>query len=218
MHETLRLNDAFFADTLAASWGPLAPGAEAPYLAALAEVQVAEELRLLPRGWRVLHSVPTRSGGHLGQVVIGPAGVFVISTTSAPGARVRSRGTEVLLGRRPLQAAHAAERDARAVRRALPGIGSGDLPVVPVVAIVGAQSVKSRGTTWGAVVAAPRLVAWLTSLPVLFTDYQVAALTSEAALPSTWEVEATAETDPSADFWVLHADVNGAVAVPDRRR
>ncbi|MER5894817.1 nuclease-related domain-containing protein [Streptomyces sp. NPDC001876] len=48
----------------------------------------AELDRLVPHGWRVLHSIPLPSGADIDHLVIGPGGVFCLNTKNFSGARI----------------------------------------------------------------------------------------------------------------------------------
>ncbi|WP_405753845.1 NERD domain-containing protein [Streptomyces sp. NBC_01411] len=89
-------------------------------------------------GWRVLHSVPLPGGGHIGHLLIGPAGVLSVRTLYARKRTVRIADPLVAAGRGQPEpqlrwARHEAERAALALTTA----------VRPVLGIVGAARVET---------------------------------------------------------------------------
>ncbi|WP_328331425.1 MULTISPECIES: NERD domain-containing protein [unclassified Streptomyces] len=88
-------------------------------------------------GWRVLHSVPLPGGGHIGHLLIGPAGVLSVRTLNARKRTVRIADPLVAAGRGQPEpqlrwARHEAERASLALATA----------VRPVLGIVGAARVE----------------------------------------------------------------------------
>ncbi|WP_405563054.1 NERD domain-containing protein [Streptomyces sp. NBC_01180] len=88
-------------------------------------------------GWRVLHSVPLPGGGHIGHLLIGPAGVLSVRTLAARKRTVRIADPLVAAGRGEPEpqlrwARHEAERASLALATA----------VRPVLGIVGAVRVE----------------------------------------------------------------------------
>ncbi|MET9530465.1 MULTISPECIES: NERD domain-containing protein [unclassified Streptomyces] len=115
----------------------------APRRAALAALTAQEALgaeldTLEGAGWRVLHSVPLTGGGHIGHLLIGPAGVLSVRTLYARKRTVRIADPLVTAGRgqpepQLRRARHEAERASLALAAA----------VRPVLGIVGAARVES---------------------------------------------------------------------------
>jgi hypothetical protein len=104
---------------------PLHPDAVDAYRGALGERQMGGLLAGLGAGWRVLHAVPYGEFDEIDHLVIGPPGVFAVTSTAAaahPDARSASRLLTRAIGRRvvaePLVATVAdAQRAISALRR-----------------------------------------------------------------------------------------------------
>jgi hypothetical protein len=157
------------------------------------EEQVAHQLAKLPAGWHVFHSLPAGSGSHasdVDHVVVGPGGVFIMSTRHHPGATIWVDGDTFLVnGTR-----HPYVRDARyeAVRstRALTELAGFAVPAIGVVAVVGAHeglTVRAQPVD-GAVHVVPRrnLVNWLVGHRMIFSEDQVALVADAARNSSAW--------------------------------
>jgi hypothetical protein len=106
---------------------PLHPDAVDAYRNALRERRVGGLLRGLGAGWRVLHAVPHGEVGEIDHLVIGPGGVFAVTTTPPDadrGARSASQQLTRAIGRRitaePLVATVADAKRLVTVLRALP--------------------------------------------------------------------------------------------------
>jgi len=79
--------------------------------------------KLIPRGWRVLHSVPVGTGdSDIDHVLIGPGGVFTINTKYHPGARVWVAQHQIRVNNQPTHyltnSRHEGERATRLLSRA----------------------------------------------------------------------------------------------------
>lgn len=112
------------------------------------ELFMAAQLARLGPAWTVLHSVPIGNGkSDIDHIVIGPPGVFPINTKRlidkdvvARGEGLRSSGwrTNYLP-----KSAHESDRVIAILDRA--GISA---PVLPIIAISGASSVKAKAPQW----------------------------------------------------------------------
>lgn len=175
---------------------PLLPDAEPAYRASLCERRVGRILARLGPEWRVLHAVPHgEPGSDIGHLVIGPPGVFTITTsTHLPPAQLQARVA------------------ARALSRAT-GI---DVDASPLVALAGRPAAVLAGPASVRVLPAARLVRHLRGLPARLDADVVATLTRAAEEWTTWRpfgVDLPAHTDPDEAFERLRADVEGARAV-----
>jgi hypothetical protein len=111
--------------------------------AALGERLVGAELERLPESWIVLHSLPAPgASGDLDHVVVGPGGLFAITTRYVDGERVfvaddylLTRGDRTPFARESIAAAR---RTAQLAGRTLPP----SLAVRPVLVIAGARAVR----------------------------------------------------------------------------
>ncbi|MCM6764570.1 NERD domain-containing protein, partial [Rathayibacter sp. ZW T2_19] len=69
---------------------PIPTSARSWYTGLLGELAVADQLRTLPEGWLVLHSVPVGDrGSDIDHVLVSPSGrVLTMNTKHSPGGRV----------------------------------------------------------------------------------------------------------------------------------
>jgi hypothetical protein len=124
--------------------------------------------------------------------VIGPGGIFAINTKHHAGASVWV-GDHVLRvnnsNTRHLAAAHS---DGIDVSRRLSGEVAFPVPVMSVVAVVGAKTLKdSRAPQDRAVpvVDARKLIAWLKSQPAQLSSTKIDLLKLAAEEPKTWHID-----------------------------
>lgn len=168
---------------------PLHPDAVSWYRGALGERRVGRILADLGREWRVLHAVPHGDAdADIDHLVIGPPGVFTI-TTSGPVA---------------------ADLEARAASRALSRATGSPIVAAPIV-VVTTKHVQPGGP---AAVSVPRLVRHLRDLPAIFGPDVVASVARAAEEWTTWRPFAlgSGHTDPDDAFERLHAEVTRARA------
>ncbi|WP_166404806.1 nuclease-related domain-containing protein [Labedella endophytica] len=159
-----------------------APEREA-FEAAMGERIVGRELDSLPDGWIVLHSIPAPgASGDLDHVVIGPPGLFAVTTCFVGGDRVfvaedylLARGERIPFAR---PAVSAARRTAQLAGRALPP----SVAVRGVVAVAGARGVRIGARTRSVDVRDARVLReWLVSLPPALDAVVVEAVATRIA-------------------------------------
>ena len=220
MHEVLRRNDAFFADDLAAHWGPLAPDAEAPYAAAVGELAVGALLAKLGSGWRVLHSVPLARGAVLQHVVVGPGGVFPITTRTYPDRRIWIGDTALFAGDRRTSDLDEAGGAGLVTQQALSTKDAVRALVHPVLAVVGPRiTPRTAAEHWVAAVRDRDLLGWLRSRPRVLGADQVAAIVALLSESAAWgsPLGGVDDADPTARFVSLVAAVEAASATEVER-
>jgi hypothetical protein len=153
--------------------------------------------------WRVLHSVKLRNsdGGQCGDIdhiVIGPPGIVTINTKHHPRGKVLVDGDTVTInGRRTAYVAKArqeAERARSALAAALAVEGHADLaaqlPVQPLILVVGTMP-RVRKTPDGVpVVPLQRLLPSITTLPARLGPQQVEAVFEVSRREATWTIPA----------------------------
>lgn len=107
---------------------------------------VARRLARLGRdGWDVLHAVDHERGEDgVGQLVIGPPGVFAISTLHHPGARIRVGSQVVWVDNSIREYLRNARAEAASIARRLEDILAVGQRVTPVLAFVGAKTVETH--------------------------------------------------------------------------
>jgi hypothetical protein len=108
---------------------------------------VARRLAGLGRdGWDVLRAVQAHGGDEIEHLVIGPPGVFTISTLYHRGARIRVGSQVVWVDDAIREYLRNARSEAASVARRLGETlgGSLDAPVIPVLAFVGATGIDTH--------------------------------------------------------------------------
>jgi Nuclease-related domain len=103
--------------------------------------------RLARDGWDVLRAVGVEGGEEVEHLVIGPPGVFTVSTLYHPGARIRVGGQVVWVDDLIREYLRNARTEAAAVTRRLGAELWGDGPevrVTPVLAFVGASAIDAH--------------------------------------------------------------------------
>lgn len=191
-------------------------GDEARALVA-AEVATAAALERLGPDWSVLHSLPVGPGpATLAHLVIGPQGVFAISSRPARAtvvevvggtARLSSFGRDDDLA----EVRQLAQRVRAALRRRLgPAVA---LP--PVCPLLSLSSAEERLEPSSEVVAVPGLVAHLEARPGCMSAADVTHLATLVGEPSTWEAPPSEWLPP--DLQERYADAVGSPPAPTPR-
>ena len=213
---------------------PLHPDAVVWYQRALAELRVARLLSDLGPEYRVLHAIPEVvapgssrgttprtahpqcAGEHIDHLVIGPPGVFTITTASHPRERLEVRGSTLLADGHRTTHLPTAEREARAAARSLTRATGAPVAVTPVVVVVGAREIRHFETAAPSpvvVMSARELGGWARARSVVLGPDLVASIARAAEEWTTWRpltAELGAPTDPGPRFGRLHDEVVGA--------
>ncbi|MDF6018835.1 NERD domain-containing protein [Streptomyces sp. JH34] len=153
------------------------------------ERRVGAELKRLTRhGWRVLHSVPLPDGTEIGHLLIGPGGVFAVSTEHRPGASVRiEEGTLRIDEGTPQPYELDGLPGARRAREALEAYCAYDVPVRTVLVFTGVTALE--------VVAAPAGVS-------VYRERQVSALAPLTGVLTATQVERVYDVARNAEAWL----------------
>ncbi len=168
---------------------PLHPDAVAWYRGALGERRVGRILAGLGRGWRVLHAVPQGDGdATIDHLVIGPPGVFTLTTGGVIGA----------------------EAEARAASRSL--TRAAGIPVVARPVVVDTRADTHATGHSAHLVPTTRLLRHLRDLPATLGPDTVASVARAAEEWTTWKpfVVDAGHRDPVDAFERLHTEVVGA--------
>lgn len=135
-------------------------------------------LAALPAGWTVLHDVawPGRRRARIDQVVIGPSGIYVVTTRHWSGRVAVEHGTLVHNGRNRLAALRGAVAAAAAVAAVWP-----DQPPAPVHAILCLTGSDRPSASFGCVSVCPAdaLAEALTSRPATASAAHVRIVVSD---------------------------------------
>lgn len=167
---------------------PIGSESEPFFAGALGELRVGELLSQLDRDWTVLHAVPVGpEGTDLDHLLIGPAGVFTITTRNHPGVAIAVAGRSVLVDGMKRAHIRATEHDlGRAERRLTAALGE-PVTVTGLLVFVEPLSLTLRGTPKDVeVLASGELLAWLEAQPAVFDAVEVQRVATVAELPSTW--------------------------------
>lgn len=154
MFECLRMQaDARRQSRIAWLFGanPLTRGARQWYREALHESRNARRLRALGTDFTLLHATPdTDYGSGVDTLVIGPTGVFIITTKNHSGFRVTVHNDVLLVNTRRTHhirdARYAASCAAKLINPHTDPKASEFVPVIPLIAIVDPRSLAFVGT------------------------------------------------------------------------
>ncbi|MFC9942061.1 nuclease-related domain-containing protein [Streptomyces pratensis] len=152
------------------------------------ERRVGAELKRLTRhGWRVLHSVPLPDGTEIGHLLIGPGGVFAVSTEHRPGASVSiGDGTLRIDDGTPQPYELDGRPGARWARAALEAYCAFDVPVQSVLVFTGVTALEVVSTPAGVRVYGERQLAALAPLTGVLTATQVERVYDVARNAEAW--------------------------------
>jgi hypothetical protein len=197
---------------------PVVPAARASFADAIGELEVARALAALPSDWKVLHSVPLgRRVGVVDHLLIGPAGVFTVSTRAVSG-HVWVGRTRILVDGHREELVTEAERQARRVHRQLREATGSSVFVRPVLVFVASRRVSLRDAPASVTVTTSAdLVAWLADQARVYPTDRVAELVEAARRDSTWLVGSDSPADPRRQLQRFER-LTSEVAEADRRR
>ncbi|MGW2533646.1 nuclease-related domain-containing protein [Streptomyces sp. NPDC001499] len=152
------------------------------------ERRVGAELKRLTRhGWRVLHSVPLPDGTEIGHLLIGPGGVFAVSTEHRPGASVRIEdGTLRVDDEAPQPYELDGRPGARRAREALEAYCAFDVPVQTVLVLTEVTALEVVAVPAGVSVYREREVSALAPLTGVLTATQVERVYDVARNAEAW--------------------------------
>jgi hypothetical protein len=193
---------------------PLSDASRQPYVEALGELHVADELAKLGPDWVILNEVPA---GERGQVVdhlaIGPAGVFAVDVVHQQADVITVRGDLLAIngvGRSHLDASRDIATDAAV---SLTRATGRNVPVHGLIVFVAPQSLSVRDERDDVGVTSDRAVQkWFAGRQRSLDPATVRAIADAAAEPATWR-GATPRRTPGFDaaaFDALRVDVQRA--------
>lgn len=190
---------------------PLSVEAEAWYLGAVGELEVARLLGQLGPDWCVLHAVPIGvRGSDIDHIVIGPGGVFTINAKYHEGARVWVGARRLLVNGQKTDHLRNATTEARRVAQALSGVMQHPIEVRALIVIVAARALTVKEAPAAVtVLRAEALVRWLRRRPVVHSADEIEQIAGTAAAPGTWGEQELAVADLPA-FEALRARVRAA--------
>lgn len=155
----------------------------------LVGAQLAHLVRLYP-DWRVLHGVPMGPGGSdIDHVVIGPAGVFTITTRHHPQARVQVKGDVVLVNSQRVSYVRTSRFEAACASRLLSAAVGFPVHARALAVTVGADLVVAGQPEGLTFCERRRLVDLLRKAPTVLSPSQVKQLYAVARHPDTWSAD-----------------------------
>lgn len=173
---------------------PLARDARADYRAALREQRTRIVFSRLDAAFTVLHTASAETeADHL---VIGPPGVFAVTTRGFSAKRIRVGGARFVVNGRRNGCVPVARRGAVEVSRQFSDIAGAHIEVTPVIVVVEPRSLtlKEPGV---AVTESAKVARWFAGLPRTLSDETVGYLASVASTPGSWL--AAGETSDDAE-------------------
>ncbi|MFD5461441.1 nuclease-related domain-containing protein [Kitasatospora sp. NPDC127059] len=124
-------------------------------------------------GWKVLHGVPLPSGSDIDHVVIGPPGVFTINSKHHPGATVWVGDKVVKVNRNGFPYLENSEFEASRTAKLLTEWCGFEVPVHPVIAVVGAQKITLGAEPGVTVIDGEQVASVLPSRPAMLSPNRV---------------------------------------------
>jgi len=193
---------------------PLSEASRRPYVAALGELHVADELAKLGPEWVILNAVPAGERGQtIDHLAIGPAGVFAIAVVHQPADAVTVRGDLLTINGIPRPHLAASRDVATDAAVSLTHATGRNVPVRGLVVFVAAQSVSVRDAPDDVGVTSDRGVQkWFSGRAQVLEAVDVKAIADAAAEPATWRGVPPHRTPgfDAAAFDALRVDVQRA--------
>ncbi|MFH8380689.1 nuclease-related domain-containing protein [Kitasatospora sp. NPDC018058] len=137
-------------------------------------------------GWRVLHGVPLPSGSDIDHVVIGPPGVFTVNSKHHPGATVWVGDKVVKVNRNGFPYLENSEFEANRTAKLLSEWCGFEVPVHPVIAVVGAQKITLGATPGVTVIDGEQIAAVLPARPAVLSPNRVDRIFTIARHRHVW--------------------------------
>jgi hypothetical protein len=176
---------------------PLDPAARSWYHGALGEIEVARVLSQLGSGWTVLHAVPVGSGRlDIDHIVLGPAGIFTVSTRNHADRRVFVAGSTFMVAGQKHDHLRVALHEADRASQLLSGVTGRPVTVTPLIVVVNPASItvgRKRPTV--TVLASGKLRRWLLARPNILSARAVAHFSMFAEEPTTWHTQPFVDDD-----------------------
>jgi hypothetical protein len=167
---------------------PLHANARSGYRGALGEIVVAKVLAQLGPAWTVLHDVPLGSGRHdIDHLIIGPAGIYTISTRNHSGKRIRIGGSTFVVDGKKLNHTRQALHGAARAGEILGQVSGRPVVVTPLIVVVNPAKIVVEGKPARVTVLPSNdLKRWLARRPRVLPDRAVVHFSLFADEASTW--------------------------------
>jgi len=204
---------SFIARTFGKS--PLNPQSRNLYRAAVGELLVGDMLDTLGPRWDVLHVVPVDdSGKDIDHLVIGPPGVFAITTENFPGQEIKVNGDDLAVGSQRFDDIAAARELGSHAAELLSEAGGRPIAVTPLLVVATPTKLSLRAQPEGAaVVASKQLLQYLEKLDRTLDGAEVAFISDIADQSTTWQAVPGPAQDTQAltqEFGALRTSVRDA--------
>ena len=155
---------------------PLRDDARSWFYRTIGELEVARLLARLDDSWTVLHAVPVGSGmSDIDHVLVGPRGVFTVTTKNHSGGTIWATGTGFLVDGRGERFIHHSLSEASRASDLITRSAGIRVPVTPVIVVVDPAAITG---SWPDVPVLPAngLLRWLRRQPREFADDTVAGI------------------------------------------
>jgi hypothetical protein len=176
---------------------------------------VANVLAQLGPDWTVLHDVPAGSAQRdIDHLIIGPAGIYTISTRNHSGKRIRIGGSSFVVNGQKLNHAREALREASRAGDVLSAVSGRPVVVTPLIVVVNPATLVVDGKPARvAVLPSNDLKLWLARRPRVLSARAVVHFSLFADEASTWHSGRVPFADTEGNvrkFEQLRREVDGA--------
>jgi hypothetical protein len=197
---------------------PLAPHTRPLYRGALGELVVGDMLDNLGPRWDVLHVVPVDdSGKDIDHLVIGPPGVFAITTENFPGQEIKVNGDFLAVGSQRYDDISRARELGQSAAELLGAVAGRPIEVHPLLVVVTPTKLVLRQQPEGAnVLGSRQLLHYLDRLDGTLDGVEVAFISDVADRSTTWPAAPGPAEDVQQltdDFTALRSAVLDAARV-----
>jgi hypothetical protein len=175
-------------------FNPLHPDARGPYRGAVGESEVAGILAALGPEWEVLHVEPDEPQPgtlvpepDIDHLVIGPPGIFAITSRNHTGHTVIATGDSIILDTRKTKYMAKSLYEASRASEFLQRAAGAPVTVTPLIVVVGVPKIARRiKPPIVRVVPSVKLAQLLAKEPRVMSDETVDHFSNAAGLCSTW--------------------------------
>ncbi len=173
---------------------PLHPDARTWYQGALGEREIARVLANLGPEWSVLNAVPIgASGRDIAHVLVGPPGIFTLSTQHHNGRKAFAGGRSLRIDGHPTDYIRMSVYEGARAAKALSAASGGIVHVQPAIILVGVSSlVRGAKESPVEVMLCTELLSWLHGMPRRLAPETVSYFGEIAEERSTWHLQIVA--------------------------
>jgi Nuclease-related domain len=196
---------------------PLTATGRVAYRLAMGEVDVGDALDALARadsGWQVLHSVAMADGTELDHLLIGPAGVFIVTTVVHSDGVVEAAQRTFTVSDERYPHIREMEHGIGRVEGLLAAAAGTPIAVSGILAVVEPRSlVVHQAHRDVAVISASSIVRWLSRRPTTIAPAEIERIAAVARRGATWGTDirrADDATELRGLFDALRAEVDRA--------